>query len=328
MKKFFIMGMAAMGLALTACNNDETVEVAKGNAIGFNSFVNKSTRGAADDVTLKNLGSFELYGWRGEDVLFNKQVVNVAEDGASTYSPLKYWEAGKTYNFEAIAPKAGEKGVEFVADKAGGTITFTNNATTDLLYVKAEEKTMGAEIAAAPAAVELNFAHQLARVKFTFKNTFPNTAAAKLTIKDVKIANAYKKGSITPAAANAKWTVDATNKNLEVAFANNTEKAPTDLVAGTGIGETDHMYLIPTADATTEYIVTFTVTLDQGGVKTDYNHTVKFNTEQKQGLSYNYIAEINEKNINPDPNVQLFPIVFKTTVSDWAEFADQPQILK
>ena len=187
---------------------------------------------------------------------------------------------------------------------------------------------MGAEIAAAPAAVELNFAHQLARVKFTFKNTFPNTAAAKLTIKDVKIANAYKKGSITPAAANAKWTVDATNKNLEVAFANNTEKAPTDLVAGTGIGETDHMYLIPTADATTEYIVTFTVTLDQGGVKTDYNHTVKFNTEQKQGLSYNYIAEINEKNINPDPNVQLFPIVFKTTVSDWAEFADQPQILK
>ena len=170
MKKFFIMGMAAMGLALTACNNDETVEVAKGNAISFNSFVNKSTRGAADDVTLKNLGSFELYGWRGNDVLFNKQVVNVAEDGTSTYSPLKYWEAGKTYNFEAIAPKAGEKGVEFAAAKAGGTITFTNNATTDLLYVKAEEKTMGAEIAAAPAAVELNFAHQLARVKFTFKN--------------------------------------------------------------------------------------------------------------------------------------------------------------
>ena len=323
------MGMAAMGLALTACNNDETVEVAKGNAIGFNSFVNKSTRGAADDVTLKNLGSFELYGWRGEDVLFNKQVVNVAEDGTSTYSPLKYWEAGKTYNFEAIAPKAGEKGVEFAAAKAGGTITFTNNATTDLLYVKAEEKTMGAEIAAAPAAVELNFAHQLARVKFTFKNTFPNTAAAKLTIKDVKITNAYKKGSITPAALDAKWTVDATDKDLVVAFANNPNpavKAPTGLVAGTGVGETDHMYLIPTAE-NTEYTVTFTVTLDQDGVTTDYQHTIAFNTEQKQGLSYNYIAEINQNNINPDPNVQLFPIVFKTTVSDWAGFNDESKIM-
>lgn len=329
MKKFFIMGMAAMGLALTACNNDETVEVAKGNAISFNSFVNKSTRGAADDVTLKNLGSFELYGWRGNDVLFNKQVVNVAEDGTSTYSPEKYWEAGKTYNFEAIAPKAGEKGVEFVAAKTGGTITFTNNATTDLLYVKAEEKTMGAEIAAAPAAVELNFAHQLARVKFTFKNTFPTAAAAKLTIKDVKITNAYKKGSITPAALDAKWTVDATDKDLVVAFANNPNpavKAPTGLVAGTGSGETDHMYLIPTAE-NTEYTVTFTVTLDQDGVTTDYHHTIGFNTEQKQGLSYNYIAEINQNNINPDPNVQLFPIVFKTTVSDWAGFNDEPKIM-
>lgn len=321
--------MAAMCLALTACNNDETVEVAKGNAIGFNTFVNKSTRGAADDVTLKNLGSFELYGWRGNDVLFNKQVVNVAENGTSTYSPEKYWEAGKTYNFEAIAPKAGEKGVEFAAAKAGGTITFTNNATTDLLYVKAEEKTMGAEIAAAPAAVELNFAHQLARVKFTFKNTFPNTAAAKLTIKDVKITNAYKKGSITPAALDAKWTVDATDKDLVVAFANNPNpavKAPTGLVAGTGVGETDHMYLIPTAE-NTEYTVTFTVTLDQDGVTTDYQHTIAFNTEQKQGLSYNYIAEINQNNINPDPNVQLFPIVFKTTVSDWAGFNDESKIM-
>lgn len=314
--------MAAMGLALTACNNDETVDVAKGNAIGFNSFVNKSTRGAADDVTLKNLGSFELYGWRGEDVLFNKQVVNVAKDGTSTYSPLKYWEAGKTYNFEAIAPKAGEKGVEFVADKAGGTITFTNNATTDLLYVKAAQKEMEAEIKTAPAAVELNFAHQLARVKFTFKNTFNADAAAKLTITNVQIKDAYKKGSITPAAANAKWTVNTTDKNLVVDFANNTEKAPTALVAGTGSGETDHMYLIPTAE-NTEYTVTFTVTLDQDGVTTDYNHTVTFSTEQMRGMSYNYIAEINEKNVNPDPNVQLFPIVFTTKVTGWADFADQ-----
>ena len=44
-----------MGLALTACNSDETVEVAKGKAINFASFVDKSTRGAADDVTIANL---------------------------------------------------------------------------------------------------------------------------------------------------------------------------------------------------------------------------------------------------------------------------------
>lgn len=69
------MGMAAMGLALTACNNDETVEVAKGNAIGFSSFVDKSTRGATD-VTIDNLENIEVYGWRGDKLIFNAQQVN------------------------------------------------------------------------------------------------------------------------------------------------------------------------------------------------------------------------------------------------------------
>ena len=101
MKKLFIMGLAAMGLALTACNSDETVEMAKGKAIGFSSFVDKSTR--ATDVTLANLKSMEVYGWRsynqGDNQIFNAQEVKVAQDGDGTYSPLQYWEANYTYNF-------------------------------------------------------------------------------------------------------------------------------------------------------------------------------------------------------------------------------------
>ena len=61
MKKLFIMGLAAMGLALTACNSDETVEMAKGNAIGFKTFVNNSTR-AANDATTESLKSFKVWG--------------------------------------------------------------------------------------------------------------------------------------------------------------------------------------------------------------------------------------------------------------------------
>lgn len=316
MKKFFIMGMAAMGLALTACNNDETVDVAKGNAIGFSSFVDKSTRGATD-VTIDNLENIEVYGWRGDKLIFNAQQVN-AKTGV--YSPLQYWEAGYTYNFEAIAPNNGEKGVTFAAAKTGGEITFVNNAETDLLYAKATERT-AVKATEAPEKVSFTLNHQLARVKFTFKNTFPETAAAKITVKNVKITNAYKNGTITPAAENATWT--ATDQTLAVNFAGNI----TNLAAGGGAAATDHMYLIPTAKEES-YIVTFLVTLDQNGATTDYTHSVTVKTTQKQGMSYNYIAEINEKNVNPDPNVQLFPIVFTTTVSDWADFADQPKILK
>lgn len=314
MKKLFIMGLAAMGLALTACNSDETVEMAKGKAINFASFVDKSTRGAADDVTIANLKSIEVYGWRGDAQIFNKQQVTVAENGEGTYSPLQYWEANYAYAFEAIAPKAGEKGVQFEAAKAGGKITFENNATTDLLYANTTA-TMPEKITAAPEKVNFTFKHQLARVKFTFKNTFPANAAAKISVKDVKITNAYKNGTIAP-ATDAKWT--ATDNTLNVSFANPAENAPTDLVANTGVGATDHMYLIPTGKEES-YKVTFTVTLNQNGATTDYNHSVTINTTQLRGMSYNYVAEINEKNINPDPHSQLYPIEFTATVDTWGE---------
>ena len=321
MKKLFIMGLAAMGLALTACNSDETVEMAKGKAIGFSSFVDKSTR--ATDITLANLKSMEVYGWRsdnqGDKQIFNAQPVKVDPNGVGTYSPLQYWEANYTYNFEAIAPKAGEKGVQFAAAKTGGTITFANDAQTDLIYAKATETTMPAEITVAPNKVNFTFKHQLARVKFTFKNTFPANAAAKISVKDVKITNAYKNGTITPAVANAMW--NATDANLEVSFANLANGGPTDLVANTGVGATDHMYLIPTGKQES-YNVTFTVTLNQNGATTDYNHSVTIKTTQLKSNSYNYVAEINEKNINPDPDSQLYPIEFKATVADWGNFND------
>lgn len=312
------MGMAAMGLALTACNNDETVEVAKGNAISFNSFVNKSTRGAANDVTLESLENIEVYGWRGDNQIFNAQQVN-AKTGA--YSPIQYWEAGYTYNFEAIAPKNGEKGVTFAANVNGGTITFENDAVTDLLYAKASPLTTAKKLTA-PDKVNFNFSHELARVKFTFMNTFPANAAAKISVKDVKITNAYKNGTITPAAAKATWT--ATDPTLAVNFESTNV---TDLVAATGKGTTDHMYLIPTAKEES-YIVEFTVTLDQNGATTDYHHVVPFKATQNQGKSYNYVAEINQENINPNPDEQLFPIEFKATVENWGDFTNVDYTIK
>lgn len=309
------MGLAAMGLALTACNSDETVEVAKGKAINFASFVDKSTRGAADDVTLANLGSIEVYGWRGDHQIFDKQQVTVAENGEGTYSPVQYWEAGYTYNFEAIAPKNGEKGVTFAANVNGGTITFVNDAKTDLLYSKATQVTTADKLTATPDKVNFTFQHQLARVKFTFKNTFPAKAAAKISVKDVKITNAYKNGTLaTPAAANAKW--NATDNTLNVAFASTDVK---DLAAGGNSAATEHHYLIPTGNEN-EYTVTFSVVLDQNGAKTTYNHTVKFTTTQEQGKSYNYVAELNNKNV--DPVNQLYPIQFKATVDPWESVDD------
>lgn len=55
-------------------------------------------------------------------------------------------------------------------------------------------------------------------------------------------------------------TVADADKTLSVVFASDAVK---DLVAGTGVAETSHMYLIPVAAP--EYTVEFTVVLDQNG---------------------------------------------------------------
>ena len=152
----------------------------------------------------------------------------------------------------------------------------------------------------------------LSRVKFTFKNTFPENAAAKISVKDVKITNAYQNGTITPAEENAVW--NATNNTLSVVFASDNVK---DLVAGTGSGETEHMYLIPVASP--QYTVTFTVVLDQNGATTEYPHTSTITTGMEKSKSYNFIAELNEKNITED---KLFPIEFTAEVDPWGAFTN------
>ena len=313
MKKVFFIGLAAATM-LASCSNDETVEMAQNSkAIGFSSFIDKSTRATDTDIT--NLGAIEVYGWRGDVQIFNAQKVTVATDGNGTYSPLQYWEPGYTYAFEAIAPKSGEKGVTFAAAKDGGTITFVSDSETDLLYSKAANKTTGAEVTTTPGKVNFTFGHMLSRVKFTFKNTFPENAAAKISVKDVQITNAYMNGTITPATADAAWTVADADNTLQVVFSSDAVK---DLYAGTGSAETSHMYLIPVAEPT--YTVKFTVVLDQNGATTEYEHTSTITTGMEKGKSYNFVAALNQGNVTPN---ELYPIEFTAQVENWGDFTNQ-----
>ena len=79
MKKIFLIGLAATAM-LASCSNDETVEMAQNTkAIGFSSFIDKSTR--ATDTDLTNLATIEVYGWRGDAQIFDKQEVTVEASG-------------------------------------------------------------------------------------------------------------------------------------------------------------------------------------------------------------------------------------------------------
>lgn len=308
MKKLFVMTLAATAM-LASCSSDDTMEVPQSkSAITFAAFINKSVR--ATDATLANLGSISVYGWRDADCIFNKQIVTVGTEGTGTYTPVQYWQAGHTYSFEAVAPTSVD-GASFTAKSTGGSFNYTNDASIDLLYAKAADVTTTSPLTGNPGAVHFTFKHLLSRVKFTFNNTFAATDAAKITISNVKITNAYVNGTITPAADGAAWVVS--NNTLQVAFDEASTDALKDLAANTGKGATTPMYLIPATSPS--YKVTFDVTLNQNGATTTYHHTATITTTMDMGMSYNFVANINASNVDPDH--ELFPIEFTAEVEDW-----------
>lgn len=128
MKKLFIMGLAAMGLALTACNSDETVEMAKGNAIGFKTFVNNSTR-VANDATTDGLKSFKVWGLMNKGdktgTPFVGKEVTKGTDGWSYETPV-YWEKGYAYSFVALAPNNAYTFTAPTEINTWGSLTFNN----------------------------------------------------------------------------------------------------------------------------------------------------------------------------------------------------------
>lgn len=318
MKKFFIMGMAAMGLALTACNNDETVEVAKGNAIGFNTFVNNSTR--ATDANNDNFTSFKVWGLMNNGSQTGTPFVGVEvtkANGAWSYTTPVYWEKGYAYSFVALAPNDAYTFTAPTEINKWGSLKYDNKTgETDLLYATQKQGTVVGNTC--PNAVSLTFNHMLSRVRFQFKNSMLD--GSKLTVTDVKITDAYTNGTATLAEglAELNWVADATTGDL--AFSNATDtKIIKDATCTTG-----HKYMIPAKKA---YKVTFTVTREYNGVIDSYNHEVTLpETTMTQGLSYQFVAEFTSNNIDPDN--ELCPIKFTATVNDWETFGENNFNLK
>lgn len=312
MKKLFIMGLAAMGLALTACNSDETVEMAKGNAIGFKTFVNNSTR-AATDVTTESLDAFKVWGLmkKGEQTgtpFVAKEVTKA--NGAWLYAPPVYWEKGYAYSFVALAPNNAYTFTAPSVINTWGSLTFENgNGKKDLIYAAAKQETIAGN--GCPAAVNMTFNHMLSRVRFQFENGMADGSV--LTVSNVKITDAYTSGTATLAEqlADLSWTPGQGTGALEFGNAAAMEK---DAKEATG-----HKYMIP---ATKAYKLSFTVTRVHHGVTDVYNHNVTLpETAMTQGLSYQFVAKFTAENINPDE--VLCPIQFTAEVKGWENFTDK-----
>ena len=336
MKKVFLMAVAAVAM-LASCSNDETTgKAVNGNTIKFDGFVNKSVKGAANDLNNTTFTSFQVWGLmsRGEQTGTPFVGTTVTKSGSEwTYNGNVYWENGYNYSFVAIAP-AGF-GTFNAPDKVGeyGSIDFENGeGTTDLIYdiddyyVTNAVSTEGS----CPAAIKFTFNHLLSRVKFAFKNGMDDGSTINVT--GVTITNANTKATAT-LGETAAWALAKDNTTGNLTFGNVLLDGQATDFAAPESKATDHKYMIPAISDGQKYTVTFTVTRHHSGVTDQYEHTVELpEITMEQGKSYNFTAELNAQNItggDPDDpdNPQLCPIQFTATVSNWDGFNETELVL-
>ena len=304
--------------ALAACTTEQTIVAPQNEAIGFDTFVDNSTR--ATDITTANIANFGVYGTvtKGNNSALIFDNTKVEKNGtAYTYSPAQYWIAAAQYDFLAFAPYAERKWTYTPTNAQvakTGTFSFNNEtaaADQDVVYAY-QTKTTGNELTASNTqAVEFTFKHILSKVAFSFTNTFED-GNTSLSVYNVKINNTAKTGTMAIAnGEDAAWVGDG---DLVVPFGDQTTAAK--VLANGAELKLAHHYVIP---AERVYNITFSVDLYQAGVYlATYNHTI--NSTINFAKNGNYVLSVKLAPESIDPENELYPIEFTVNeVEDWRD---------
>ena len=324
MKKTLFAALALVSMA--SCSNEDVLEVAQKEAIGFeNAFVNNSTRSVVDPSysSQKKVGKgmftdFHVYGFVEGAALFTdngtkvaKNIVNAELKSDWKYEVTQYWIAGANYDFHAVAPSTGWTKTSASADQL--VLSYENtDGTSDVLYAQTSQ--MGK--VSGNAAVALTFTHILSKVKFSFENAY-NATNAKIKVQNIKITDAYKNGSVTLKNSSVEWGSQDNETTLDFGAAtNNNENVAAAYAYQTTLESYNELLIIPSTNK--NYTVTFDVVIlvNDTEIKT-YNHTATVtNFNPESGKSYDIKAVIDAKNIDPDHKQE--PIEFTVTrIEEW-----------
>ena len=303
----FLLGAAAV-VALSSCSQSEVMEVAENRAIGFETFVGKSTR-AVNDLNGENkFTKFIIYGAFTKDgktaTVFDANEATRTNDEAPWSYPLEYWIEGAQYKFAAYSNGNGTANAEF--DEKSGQLTIKEYevSNNDLVLVDGVEAT---GLKTENKTVALTMKHLLSKVNFKFATTYaPNLT---VTVSDLKIKQAVNKGT-----HNDSWSLIEDTK-VDKLYANVTAKA-------TGV-ESEECYLLPQSNTGLNASFTVTVTYEDGSIvaKKDFtNVSLASGDENKwnEAYTYTYSANIKPENMGGG-EVESKPIVFIPSADDWKE---------
>lgn len=207
MKKIFLIALAAIGM--TACMQEEVMDTPTGGAITFDkAFVGNATKAV---VTTDNLEAFQVWGYVNQPSGKLFEGTEVTKDGdAWTYQGTQYWAPENEYHFAAIAPVSSQ----WALNAYPGTLTFTNDGATDLIY--AAKQVTSAAAGNTNSAVAFEFDHLLSKVKLNFTNGFP-TENVTVALTEIKMATPQTAEMAIASGEACVWANFGANKDFTFA---------------------------------------------------------------------------------------------------------------
>ena len=215
-------------VVLTGCRREPLPET--GEAIRFSvspATIEVETKAGPTTEDYLKSSTIALYGSYVKDestvVLFDGSTT-LSYTTAWTYSPLKFWVKGGTFDFRAVSPNTAPKSGGSAEITDGKKIEVDYNAASDQYdLMVASNHGISVSSTASMAAVNLPFSHACSAVQFLFKKS-GNDTDNTCTIKSFKLSGANTKGTMT-------YAYSTTEGNDVISWSSNT---PGDLFANTG----------------------------------------------------------------------------------------------
>lgn len=167
--KSILMALSAMAL-VTACTNDETIEMNQGEGISLSAVAGKATRAGSEATTTNSIKDFHVYAFTQGLEYMNHDVTKTGNTW--TYGDTKFWPES-TVDFYSYSPMDMRRGtVNITAAGEKKIEKYLVAGDEDFLYaLNLGEKKADHE---AKKPVNINFRHALSQIVFRIKNTNPN----------------------------------------------------------------------------------------------------------------------------------------------------------
>ena len=340
---------AAAALTMSACSNDEVIDVQRGEAIGFTALSNNATRATPIESTNLKSTDFKVWGFLKAD---NSTYVNGVcirySDSKWDYAQawdVAYWPTG-ALDFYAVSPStAGTPNITYNARTINFTVDDNQATQKDLMYASKPNhaKTNG-------ATVPFFFKHALSQIVFKGQKAL---ASLEVEVQGIKVHNLKNTGVFTfpstqteAGATAGSWSVtgEATNNYaLGMAAAPVTvvsDKSATNLTAIDGAlllmpqtltpWTTKPTAAVPVATAEQQKHCYLEIDLKVkqagtyivGDASSFGKAYVPFGETWEPGKKYIYTLKFGG-GYDKDGKPQLQPIMYSATVENWTEASNE-----